>query len=132
MQDDRSIHRPSRTSASIGPKAPGGKAPRGKATAWKAGQFSIPHAHPCLAGHFPGHPLVPGVVLLDEVCAIIAATTNRPRPTTLEAVKFTAPVLPGQPVTVWLRHDGDDLRFSAESDGVPILRGVARGPVSAA
>jgi 3-hydroxymyristoyl/3-hydroxydecanoyl-(acyl carrier protein) dehydratase len=75
---------------------------------------------------------VPGVVLLDEICAIIAATTGRTRPTVLEAVKFTAPVLPGKSVTVWLREDGADLRFTAEMDGVLILRGLARGSASAA
>jgi|HubBroStandDraft_1064217.scaffolds.fasta_scaffold06681_6 3-hydroxyacyl-[acyl-carrier-protein] dehydratase len=27
--------------------------------------------HPSLAGHFPGHPIVPGVVLLDETLQAI-------------------------------------------------------------
>ena len=33
--------------------------------------FRIPAAHPALPGHFPGQPLVPGVVLLDRVVAAI-------------------------------------------------------------
>ena len=33
--------------------------------------FEIPHDDPCLAGHFPGRPLVPGVVLLERVLAAI-------------------------------------------------------------
>ena len=33
------------------------------------GSFTIPADHPTLPGHFPGRPVVPGVVLLDEVMA---------------------------------------------------------------
>ena len=29
--------------------------------------LTIPKRHPALSGHFPGHPIVPGVLVLDEV-----------------------------------------------------------------
>ncbi len=30
-------------------------------------------SHPCGAGHFPGNPVIPGALLLDEVLNRIAA-----------------------------------------------------------
>jgi len=55
--------------------------------------------HPCGEGHFPGNPIVPGAVLLDEVLATIESETGRP-PTawTVVAAKFSHPVRPGQPL----------------------------------
>ncbi len=62
---------------------------------------SISHDHPSLAGHFPGHPIVPGVVLLNEVldtlrCGSAAALWV----TGLPQVKFSAPLRPGEVVTI--------------------------------
>lgn len=34
-------------------------------------RFAIGADHPSLPGHFPGRPIVPGVVLLDEVAALV-------------------------------------------------------------
>ncbi len=57
-------------------------------------QISISTDHPSLAGHFPGNPVVPGVVILDHVRQCIEewkhlAVEN----SNLKSVKFLSPVL---------------------------------------
>ncbi len=56
---------------------------------------SIATDHPCLPGHFPGHPIVPGVVILDRVLDAIEAAHGPLGPVRLPQVKFLKPLLPG-------------------------------------
>jgi 3-hydroxymyristoyl/3-hydroxydecanoyl-(acyl carrier protein) dehydratase len=58
--------------------------------------FAIDHDHPSLAGHFPGAPIVPGVVLLERVLAAIEAAHGTTAPLRLPQVKFLRPLLPGE------------------------------------
>ncbi len=70
--------------------------------------FRIPVDHPCLPGHFPGRPLVPGVVLLDHVLQAAAPTGQQV--TGLRQVKFLSALLPGEQAHGWCEVQG--LRFS--------------------
>jgi 3-hydroxymyristoyl/3-hydroxydecanoyl-(acyl carrier protein) dehydratase len=64
-------------------------------------QFTIPSEHPSLPGHFPGNPVVPGVVVLDRVLDAVEAEAGLPvGALRLPQVKFMQPLLPGQPATV--------------------------------
>lgn len=65
-------------------------------------QFQIPHDHPSLPGHFPGNPVVPGVVILDRVFAAIEAAHGSAAAWRLPQVKFLQPLLPGQGARVEL------------------------------
>lgn len=60
--------------------------------------------HPSLPGHFPGRPVVPGVVLLDEVAALAAQALGG-RVARIPQVKFLAPLLPAQQARVELETD---------------------------
>jgi len=75
--------------------------------------FVISPDHPSLPGHFPGRPLVPGVVLLDRVLdAIEAHAGHAPGPLRLPQVKFVQPLLPGEAARVELDPiDGDAPRW---------------------
>lgn len=59
-------------------------------------RFVIDADHPALPGHFPGHPVVPGVVVLDRVLAAIEAAHGPLGPLRLPQVKFVQPLLPGE------------------------------------
>ena len=58
--------------------------------------------HPSLPGHFPGAPLVPGVVILDEVLEALIAWRGTSQLTGVRNVKFLSPLKPGQPFTICL------------------------------
>jgi len=64
--------------------------------------FVIAPDHPSLPGHFPGRPLVPGVVLLDRVIAAIEAQHGPLGPVRLPQVKFVRPLLPGESARIEL------------------------------
>jgi 3-hydroxyacyl-[acyl-carrier-protein] dehydratase len=90
-----------------------------------AGCFIVPANHPCLPGHFPGRPIVPGVVLLDEAFACLRP--HLPGQPDLLTAKFTAPVLAGEPVDVaWRRTGPARMEFTCATAGRAVLRGTAR------
>ena len=89
-------------------------------------QFSVARTHPTLPGHFPGHPIIPGVLVLDHVLTGIATELNRPV-TFLRKVKFAASLLPDEIVTVACEATDDRLRFSVCSRRVGVLVTLASG-----
>ena len=82
-------------------------------------RFVIPTDHPSLDGHFPGRPVVPGVVVLEAVVAAIEAAHGPLPPLRLPQVKFAQPLLPGQEAAIELEsREGPRWRFR-------VLRGQA-------
>jgi 3-hydroxymyristoyl/3-hydroxydecanoyl-(acyl carrier protein) dehydratase len=90
-------------------------------------RFVIPQDHPSLPGHFPGRPIVPGVVVLG--CAMAVLLRDRPAAHLVgfDEVKFVAPVSPGAEICVSSNEStADRLTFTCAVDGRTVLRGRAR------
>jgi 3-hydroxymyristoyl/3-hydroxydecanoyl-(acyl carrier protein) dehydratase len=84
--------------------------------------------HPCLAGHFPGHPLVPGVMLLEQVARWLRAHHGL-RVTRIVEAKFLAPLEPGREAQVCVSGEPPRLRFEIRAGERLIARGrVEAGP----
>ena len=59
--------------------------------------FTIDSLHPSLPGHFPGNPIVPGVVILEEVLAQIGQSLDEPLVlSNVPSVKFHSPLRPDE------------------------------------
>ena len=83
--------------------------------------------HPAFAGHFPGQPLVPGVLLLDA--ALQAARQNYlPGAAVrcqISAAKFLSPVRPGETLTLsWSRNEKGQTRFEIAGSGRSVATGL--------
>ena len=105
---------------------------------------------PMFAGHFPGNPLVPGVILTEALAqtAGIAAASGYPddqRPlfllSAIRSMKFHRGVLPGEQINLHaekLAQVGDLVQFAVKATiaGVAVAEGqlvlsLARAPASA-
>lgn len=69
-------------------------------------RLQVPAELACFPGHFPGAPVLPGVVLVDWALALAAARWSLPAACReMEALKFQRLLQPGDRVTLALRLD---------------------------
>lgn len=92
-----------------------------------AGHWTVPLDHPVFAGHFPGTPIVPGVMLLDAALHAIAAATGMALDTCeISSIKFLGRAGPGEELVI--QHTlsaGGAIRF----DIVAGMRKIASGSI---
>lgn len=69
--------------------------------------------HPAFAGHFPGMPILPGALLLDEaLCALASVLDLDLCEWQITAAKFLEPVRPGDVIMVEHAPGKDSIRFA--------------------
>ena len=66
--------------------------------------------HPAYAGHFPGRPILPGVVLLDQARRLLEQASGL-AVTGVAMAKFLSPVLPGETLALDYEAGPAGLRF---------------------
>ena len=77
-------------------------------------RFDIPLNHPCFPGHFPGQPILPGVLLLERVMSLAQTSLAQPlNECSVYNVKFLAAVVPGDALDVQLaRTNLNEYKFT--------------------
>ncbi len=92
-------------------------------------EIHLDAGHPALPGHFPGQPLIPGVLMLEQVALALRAWRGQRLARVLEA-KFVAPLLPDQSAQLQLiETEGNDLRvrFRIQRGDMVLARGLVEG-----
>jgi 3-hydroxymyristoyl/3-hydroxydecanoyl-(acyl carrier protein) dehydratase len=88
--------------------------------------LAIAADHPAFSGHFPGAPILPGVVLLDATLRNIEQTCDRRVSRWhVAAAKFPSAVRPGEALT--LEHEplpNGSIRFVIRAAGRAVATGV--------
>ncbi|HTT03058.1 MAG TPA: hypothetical protein VMG11_13320 [Steroidobacteraceae bacterium] len=86
--------------------------------------FSVPVTHPSLPGHFPGAPVVPGVVVLEQVLRAAERWLGSSVSVSgISQAKFLAPLLPGVEARALLKMEPVRLSFRIECSGRTIALG---------
>jgi 3-hydroxymyristoyl/3-hydroxydecanoyl-(acyl carrier protein) dehydratase len=90
--------------------------------------FRVGADHVCLPGHFPGSPLVPGVMLLEQVALALRDWRGQRLARVLEA-KFVAPLLPEQEARIALTEAQGRVRFEIHRGDDLLARGSIEGTI---
>ena len=81
--------------------------------------------HPASQGHFPGNPIIPGAVLLDETLRAIEAGLDAGlAPFRIRSAKFLHPTRPGDRVLIeFSRTARGEIKFTCAVEGRTVLTG---------
>jgi 3-hydroxymyristoyl/3-hydroxydecanoyl-(acyl carrier protein) dehydratase len=84
----------------------------------------IETGHPALAGHFPGNPIVPGALILDEVLRAVEECRGPVLLKRVASLKFTSPLRPGEDFRITLNEAGDtQIDFECSLEGETLASG---------
>ncbi|HSC96229.1 MAG TPA: hypothetical protein VLC73_14770 [Burkholderiales bacterium] len=81
--------------------------------------------HPAAQGHFPGDPIIPGAVLLNETLQAIETGLGAPlAPFRITSAKFLNPARPGDRLVIeFSRAAAGEIQFTSRVAGKTVLTG---------
>ena len=85
-------------------------------------RIAIPEGSPFFAGHFPGHPILPGIAHL----ALVAEALGNPPLAEVRVLKLRKPVLPGDVLDLILEESDSLVRFEIRRGEETVSNGVVR------
>lgn len=88
--------------------------------------WTLPPDHPVFAGHFPGHPIIPGALLLDQAVQLASAQLDVPAGSLkIGNAKFLHPAGPGEVLQfAFNRKPNGSILFTIHSDSTQIATGT--------
>ncbi|MCU7935718.1 MAG: hydroxymyristoyl-ACP dehydratase [Candidatus Thiodiazotropha sp. (ex Dulcina madagascariensis)] len=92
-------------------------------TVWTETSTAVPADHPCLAGHFPGNPIVPGTLILDRVISRLSRRYPRERVGEVIIAKFLKPLRPGTPFQIHYHEKAGQVIFECRVEDVTFTTG---------
>lgn len=92
--------------------------------------WTVPADHPAFAGHFPGNPIVPGVVLLDQAIRFAEHWLGRSALSwQVGNAKFLSPVGPGETLQFALQQKPSGaIQFTVQAASRSVASGSLTPP----
>jgi len=91
----------------------------------------FPADDPAFDGHFPGNPVVPGALLLDQALALVCTRGLAPV-REIQRVKFLRALTPDTPCRITVRErDAGTYELECRIDGAILLTAIVRTDVEA-
>ncbi|HEX5391778.1 MAG TPA: hypothetical protein VFW68_00755 [Rhodocyclaceae bacterium] len=83
--------------------------------------WTVPTDHPAFPGHFPGNPIVPGVVILDQALVFLSDAIGKPiTHCKLGSAKFLNPVGPGETLAFQYAQRAGAIQVSVKRGEQPV------------
>ncbi|MEN8166500.1 MAG: hydroxymyristoyl-ACP dehydratase [Pseudomonadota bacterium] len=83
----------------------------------------VPLDHPCLEGHFPENPIVPGTIILEQVVKTLTERRPDVRACEIVSAKFLSPLKPGEPFSLRISQQAGAVQFECSRNDQLIASG---------